>query len=174
LLLRRKDTSIKGKIKEITMASLNKVLIIGNLTRDPELRYTPGGTAVANLRMATNRKFKDKSGEAKQEVCYLTVVTWDKQAEVCNQYLHKGSPLFVEGRLQSRSWDGPDGKKRNVIEIRAERIQFLGGSGAAAGKTTEGAAEEAPPVPEEKADGNALGSGADDVSWGQDAMDDTH
>lgn len=155
------------------MANLNKVLIIGNLTRDPELRYTPGGTAVANLRMATNRRFKDKSGEVKQEVCYLTVVTWDKQAEVCNQYLHKGSPLFVEGRLQSRSWDGPDGKKRNVIEIRAERIQFLGGSGAPAGKATEGA-EEVPPVTEEKVDGGALGSGTDEVSWGQDTTEDTH
>ena len=112
------------------MANLNKVFIIGNLTRDPELRYTPGGTAVANLRMATNRRYKDKSGELKQEVCYLTVVTWDKQAEVCNQYLHKGSPLFVEGRLQSRTWDAPDGKKRTVIEIRAERIQFLGAPSA--------------------------------------------
>jgi len=67
------------------MASLNKVFLIGNLTRDPELRYTPGGTAVVNLRMATNRRFKDRiTGEAKQEVCYLTVVSWDKQAEVCN------------------------------------------------------------------------------------------
>ena len=125
------------------MANLNKVFIIGNLTRDPDLRYTPGGTAVANLRMATNRRYKDKSGELKQEVCYLTVVTWDKQAEVCNQYLHKGSPLFVEGRLQSRTWDAPDGKKRTVIEIRAERIQFLGAPSA----KQEPAAEAPAPVP---------------------------
>ncbi len=147
------------------MASLNKVFIIGNLTRDPELRYTPGGTAVANLRIATNRKYKDRSGEAKEEVCFLTIVTWDKQAEVCNQYLHKGSPLFVEGRLQSRSWDGPDGKKRNVVEIRAERVQFLG---SPSGKQEVTPEEKLPPI-EEKADNAASGSGADEVSWGQDA-----
>ena len=154
------------------MANLNKVFIIGNLTRDPELRYTPGGTAVANLRMATNRRYKDKSGELKQEVCYLTVVTWDKQAEVCNQYLHKGSPLFVEGRLQSRTWDAPDGKKRTVIEIRAERIQFLGAPSA----KQEPAAEAPAPVPvpetEEKIDNAALTSGTDEVSWGQDMSED--
>ena len=153
------------------MANLNKVFIIGNLTRDPELRYTPGGTAVVNLRMATNRRYKDKSGEAKQEVCFLTVVAWDKQAEVCNQYLHKGSPLFVEGRIQSRSWDGADGKKRNVIEIRAERIQFLG---APSGKT-EPAPEENVPAVEEKADNTALNSGnsgTDEVTWGQDVAED--
>jgi len=148
------------------MANLNKVLIIGNLTRDPELRYTPGGTAVANLRLATNRRYKDKSGELKQEVCYLTVVTWDKQAEVCNQYLHKGSPLFVEGRLQSRTWDGPDGKKRSVVEIRAERVQFLGTSGGA--KTGAVSEPVAAPETEEKIDNTAFASGADEVSWGQD------
>jgi single-strand DNA-binding protein len=150
------------------MANLNKVLIIGNLTRDPELRYTPGGTAVVNLRMATNRRYKDKSGEAKQEVCYLTVVAWDKQAEVCNQYLHKGSPLFVEGRLQSRSWDGPDGKKRSVLEIRAERVQFLG---APSGKHENVSEETVPPV-DEKTENSALSAGSDDVTWGQDAADD--
>jgi single-strand DNA-binding protein len=147
------------------MANLNKVFIIGNLTRDPELRYTPGGTAVANLRIATNRRYKDRQGEAKQEVAFLTVVTWDKQAEVCNQYLHKGSPLFVEGRLQSRSWDGPDGKKRNVVEIRAERIQFLG---APSGKH-ETAPESSPIPPEDKGvEAGISPEATDDVSWGQD------
>lgn len=108
------------------MASLNKVLLIGNLTKDPELRYTPTGIAVANLRLAVNRKYKDKAGENKEEVCYLTVAVWDKQAEVCNQYLKKGRPVFVEGRLQSRSWETADGQKRNTIDVRAERVQFLG------------------------------------------------
>ncbi len=108
------------------MASFNKVLLIGNLTKDVELRYTPQGTAVANLRLAVNRKFKDKNQELKEEVCFITAVVWDKQAETCNQYLHKGSPIFVEGRLQSRSWEDNTGQKRNVIEVRAERIQFLG------------------------------------------------
>jgi len=109
------------------MASFNKVLLMGNLTKDPELRYTPQGTAVANLRMAVNRKFKTKTQEMKEEVCFITAVVWDKQAETCNQYLHKGSPVFVEGRLQSRSWEDNAGQKRNVIEVRAERVQFLGG-----------------------------------------------
>jgi single-strand DNA-binding protein len=108
------------------MANLNKVFLIGNLTRDPELRYTPSGVAVANLRIAVNRKFKDRTGEMKEEVCYLTVTTWDKQAEVCNQYLKKGRAVFVEGRLQSRSWETTDGQKRSAVDVRAERIQFLG------------------------------------------------
>ncbi|MDP3143136.1 MAG: single-stranded DNA-binding protein [Candidatus Omnitrophota bacterium] len=113
------------------MASLNKVLLIGNLTRDPELRYTPSGVAVVNLRLAVNRRYRDKNQEQKEEVCFITVTAWDKQAEVCNQYLSKGRSIFVEGRLQSRSWETNDGQKRNVIDIRAERIQFLGpGKGA--------------------------------------------
>ena len=108
------------------MANFNKVLLIGNLTKDPELRYTPQGTAVVNLRLAVNRKFRDKNQELKEETCFITAVVWNKQAETCNQYLHKGSPIFVEGRLQSRSWEDNSGQKRNVIEVRAERVQFLG------------------------------------------------
>jgi len=111
------------------MANLNKVFLIGNLTRDPELRYTPGGTAVANLGIAVNRKFKDSSGELKEEVCFLTVTVWDKQAEACCQYLTKGRPVFVEGVLQSRFWETPDGQKRSAIDVRAERVQFLGSYG---------------------------------------------
>ena len=109
------------------MASLNKVLLIGNLTKDPELRYTPNGTAVTNLRIAVNRKFKDRSGELKEDTCFITVTAWDKQAEICNQYLQKGRAVFVEGILQSRSWETGDGQKRSTIDVRAERIQFLGG-----------------------------------------------
>ena len=108
------------------MASLNKVFLIGNLTRDPELRYTPNGTAVTNLRIAVNRQFKDRAGELKKETCFLTVVVWDKQAEASSQFLQKGRPVFVEGKLQSRSWEDASGQKRNVLEVRADRIQFLG------------------------------------------------
>ncbi|MFA5150207.1 MAG: single-stranded DNA-binding protein [Candidatus Omnitrophota bacterium] len=108
------------------MASYNKVLLMGNLTKDPELRYTPQGAAVANLRMAVNRRYRDKNQELKEEVCFITAVVWNKQAETCNQYLHKGSSLFVEGRLQSRSWEDNTGAKRSVIEVRAERVQFMG------------------------------------------------
>jgi len=123
------------------MASYNKVLLMGNLTKDPELRYTPQGTAVANLRMAVNRRYKDKNQELKEEVCFITAVVWNKQAETCNQYLHKGSSLFVEGRLQSRSWEDNTGAKRSVIEVRAERVQFMG---APTGKPQAAAAAHEP------------------------------
>jgi single-strand DNA-binding protein len=114
------------------MASYNKVLLMGNLTKDPELRYTPSGTAVANLRLAVNRKYRTKDQELKEEVCFITAVVWSKQAETCNQYLHKGSSVFVEGRLQSRSWEDNAGAKRSVIEVRAERVQFMGAPSAKA------------------------------------------
>lgn len=144
------------------MASLNRVFLIGNLTKDPELRYTPQGTAVANLRIAVNRRWKDKAGEQKEEACFLTIVTWDKQAEVCNQYLRKGSPLFVEGRLQSRSWQDNSGAKRNVVEIRAERVQFLGqpqAGGAGKNNIPQEDSGDIPPVP------HAGPAAGDDVSW---------
>ncbi len=126
------------------MAGLNKVFLIGNLTKDPELRYTPGGKAVANLRIAVNRKFKDRAGELKEDTCFVTVTVWDKQAEDCRQYLRKGRSILVEGMLQSRSWDAPDGQKRSAIDVRAERVQFLGAPGSvkdvdkAEGATGEG------------------------------------
>ena len=106
------------------MISLNRVLLIGNLTKDPELRYTPSGTPVASLRLAINSFFKDQSGQRKEEVCYVTVIAWSKQAEVCQQYLKKGRPIFVEGRLVYRTWEA-EGKTRSTMEVKADRIQFL-------------------------------------------------
>lgn len=108
------------------MASLNKVFLIGNLTRPPELRYTPSGTAVSDLRLAVNRSYATQGGDRREETCFLTVVVWGKQAEASAQYLDKGSPVLVEGRLQTREWEGKDGQRRNVVEIVAERLQFLG------------------------------------------------
>jgi len=99
------------------MASLNKVFLIGNLTKQPELRYTPSGTAVADLRLAVNRNYTTQGGEKREEVCFLTVVVWGKQAESCGEYLDKGSPILVEGRLQTREWEAKDGGKRTVIEV---------------------------------------------------------
>jgi len=124
------------------MASLNRVFLIGNLTKDPELRYTSTGVPVANLRLAVNRKYKDKSGELKEDTCFVTVTAWDKQAEICNQYLQKGRAVFVEGRLQSRSWETPDGQKRSTIDVRVERIQFLGPGKAASAAPSALAPEE--------------------------------
>lgn len=103
------------------MASLNKVILIGNLTRDPELRYTPNGTPVATFGLAVNRKFKDK-----EDVTYVTIVVWSKLAELCGDYISKGSPVAIDGRLQSRSWETEDGSKRSVLEVVAENVQFLG------------------------------------------------
>ena len=107
------------------MANFNRVFLIGNLTKDPELRYTPSGTAVANLRLAVNSTYKGQDGQRKEETCFITVVVWNKQAEACNQYLKKGRPVFIEGRLIYRSWE-QEGKTRSTIEVRADRVQFLG------------------------------------------------
>ncbi|MEA3489442.1 MAG: single-stranded DNA-binding protein [Candidatus Omnitrophota bacterium] len=110
-------------------ASLNKVFLMGNLTRDPELRYVPSGAAVANFTIAINRAYKDSSGEKKEEVSFIRVIVWGKMAEVCGEYLTKGRPVLVEGRLKSRSWEGQDGQKRSVLEVVAASVQFIGSRG---------------------------------------------
>jgi single-strand DNA-binding protein len=138
------------------MASLNKVFLIGNLTKPPELRYTPSGTAVADLRLAVNRNYTTQGGEKREETCFLTVVVWGKQAESCGEYLDKGSPILVEGRLQTREWEAKDGGKRTVMEVVAERVQFMGRGRAAAPATVPAGAE---PFTEES------GSGNDDVPF---------
>ena len=127
------------------MPNLNKVFLMGNLTKDPELRYTAGGAPVANLRLAINRVYQLQSGEKKEDVCFVTVVVWRKQAEAAGQYLKKGDPLFVEGRLQSRTWETEDKQKRSIMEVVAERIQFLSrGKGPTEG-THEAVEEEGAP-----------------------------
>lgn len=123
------------------MASLNKVFIMGNLTRDPELRYVPSGTAVASFTIAVNRVYTSQAGEKKEEVSFIRVVVWGRRAEVCGEYLSKGSPVFVEGRLQSRSWEAQDGQKRSTIEVIADNVQFL--RGGPAGEKAPGAAPKA-------------------------------
>ena len=130
------------------MANLNKVFLMGNLTRDPELRYIPSGTAVATFTVASNRVYTSAAGEKKEEACFVRVVTWARQAELAAEYLTKGSPVFVEGRLQSRAWETPDGQKRSTIEVVAQNIQFLG-RGKGAGTGTRGADAGAQPAPED-------------------------
>lgn len=122
-------------------ANLNKVLMIGNLTRDPELRYIPSGAAVATFTVAINRVYKDQAGEKKEQVSFIRVVVWGRRAEVCGEYLSKGSPVFVEGRLQSRDWETQDGQKRSTVEVVADNIQFLRGAG---GKGAPAAAQGGP------------------------------
>jgi single-strand DNA-binding protein len=109
------------------MAGVNKVILIGNLGRDPELRYTQGGQAVANFTLATTESWTDKSGEKAERTEWHRIVTWGKLAEMCAQYLSKGRTAYVEGRLQTREWEDRDGNKRQTTEINAQTVQFLGG-----------------------------------------------
>ena len=137
------------------MASFNRVLLIGNLTKDPELRYIPSGTAVANLRLAVNSTFKDQAGQRKEETCFVTVVAWGRQAETCNQYLKKGRAVFVEGRLIYRSWEA-EGKTRSTMEVRADRVQFLGSPGGPGRPREEAEAAPSQPLePETVPEGDA-------------------
>ncbi|QIF04089.1 single-stranded DNA-binding protein [Roseimicrobium sp. ORNL1] len=110
------------------MASYNKVMLMGNLTRDPEVRYTPKGSAVADLAIAVNRSYTADNGEKREEVTYVDVVLWARLAEIANQYLRKGSPVFIEGRLQMDSWeDKQTGQKRSRLRVVGEIMQMLGG-----------------------------------------------
>ena len=109
------------------MANLNRVLLIGNLTRDPEIRYTPKGTAVADIGLAINRVLSTEEGERREEVTYVDVVLWGRLAEIADQYLKKGRPVFIEGRLQLDSWDDKQtGQKRSRLRVVAENMQLLG------------------------------------------------
>ncbi|MBI3087922.1 MAG: single-stranded DNA-binding protein [Candidatus Omnitrophica bacterium] len=128
------------------MATLNRVFLIGNLTRDPELRYVPSGTAVVSFGLAVNTPLIRPGAEAKEDVCFVRIVAWGKQAESCKQYLTKGRAVFVEGRLIYRSWE-QDGKTRSTLEVRADRVQFLGGPRREGAPTREVAAAEPESVP---------------------------
>jgi single-strand DNA-binding protein len=113
------------------MVSYNKVILIGNLTKDPEVRYTPSGTPVANFSLAVNRKYK-QGEELKDEVCYIDIVVFGKQAENCGQYLNKGQSVVVDGRLQQRRWETEDGQKRSKHEVVAQEVRFMPKRGEAA------------------------------------------
>lgn len=108
------------------MASLNRVILVGNLTRDPELRSTPSGTSVAKFGLAVNRRYTNKQGEKVEDVDFFNIVVWGRQAENCSTYIRKGNPVAIEGRLQSRAWETPEGQKRRDVEIIADNVQFLG------------------------------------------------
>ena len=125
------------------MANFNKVMLMGNLTRDPELRYTPNGASVANFGLATNRKYK-VGDELKEEVCYVEITVWGKQGENCAEYLSKGRPAFVEGYLKFSTWES-DGQKRNKLEVVANLVQFLGSRNDSQGDSSIGQV----PVPED-------------------------
>lgn len=123
---------------------VNKVILIGNLGADPELRYTSGNQAVTELRLATSRKWRDKNNEWQEDTQWHRVVVWGKQAEQCKEYLSKGRQVFVEGRLQTRQWEDRDGNKRYTTEVVAQAVQFLGGRGGGGGGYDE------PPPPSDR------------------------
>ena len=125
--------------------SVNKVMILGRLGQDPELKYTPSGTAVCNFSLATNEYWIDKAGNKQERTEWHRIVVWGKTGERCNQYLSKGRQAFVEGQIQTRSWEGQDGQKRYTTEIVARNVQFVGGVNEARGA----APSESPPASEE-------------------------
>ena len=116
------------------MGTVNKVIIVGNLGRDAEIRYTPGGAAVSTLSLATTDVWNDKAGQRQEKTEWHRVVVWGKQAETLKDYLMKGRQIYVEGRLQTRQWDDKDGNKRYTTEIRSDRIVLLGGRGGGTGE----------------------------------------
>ena len=126
--------------------SFNKIILVGNLGRDPELRYTPQGTPVCSFTVATNEKRKDKAGETQDVTTWFRVTLWGRQAETASQYLTKGRPIYVEGRLRLEEWTDRDGKQRFTLEVHATDMQFIGGgrTDEAAGATGGGGSSRAP------------------------------
>ena len=126
------------------MASYNRVILMGNLTRDPQLRYLPSNTPVVDLGMAVNRRYRGQDGEMKEEVCFVDVSAFGKQAETLNQYMRKGRALLIEGRLHFRQWTTDDGQRRSKLSVVAERFQFVGGRGEGERSEAQPAAASAP------------------------------
>ncbi|NLI77773.1 MAG: single-stranded DNA-binding protein [Candidatus Riflebacteria bacterium] len=126
-------------------ANLNKVFLIGNLTRDPELRFTPQGTAIAKFGIAVNRQYKGSDGEFKKETNFFNIIVWGKSGENCSKFLTKGRAVHVEGRLQNRTYETQDKQKRTVTEIVADNVQFLGGPGGGGGRSEEGGSDTGTP-----------------------------
>lgn len=130
------------------MASFNRVILMGNLTRDPELRYLPSNMAVCDIGLATNRRFKDKDGNQREEVCFVDATAFGRQAEVIKQYMAKGRAILIEGRLRFDSWTGQDGQKRSKLGVVVENFQFVGsrGEGAPGGEGGGAPARSAAPA----------------------------
>jgi single-strand DNA-binding protein len=135
------------------MASFNRVILAGNLTRDPQLSYTPSNTPVCEFGMAINRKWRDRDGNQKDEVCFVDLAAYGRMAETINQYMKKGNPMLVEGRLRYRQWTNKEGQNRTKLDVHVDNFTFLGGGGGGAGGSRPaarpaqaGAADEPPPA----------------------------
>jgi len=143
------------------MASFNKVILLGNLTRDPEVRYTPKGSAVCDLGLAVNRQYTLDSGEKREEVTYVDVVLWARLAEIAGEYLKKGRPVFVEGRLQLDTWDDKQsGQKRSKLRVIGETMQLLGGRPPGTGAASESSEQDRQSHPSAKSAAPTPKSGA--------------
>lgn len=152
------------------MASYNRVILVGNLTRDPELRYTPSGTAVTEVGLAVNDRRKSPSGEWVEETTFVDVTLWARQAEVASQYLSKGSPVLIEGRLKLDTWENKEGQRRSKLHVVGERMQMLGGRGGGGGGGSRGASGGSYEKPAESSYGSedaapAFGEGDDDIPF---------
>jgi single-strand DNA-binding protein len=157
------------------MGSVNKVILVGNLGADPELKYTPSNRPVCHLSVATNEVWKDKSGQKQERTEWHRVNVWGEPAENCAKFLSKGRMVYVEGRLQTRSWDDKDGKKRYSTEVVADRVVFLGGSGGESGAGggaggrkgggRGGWGEEAPPPSDSNDNGPTTPAGDDEIPF---------
>jgi single-strand DNA-binding protein len=149
--------------------SVNKVILVGRLGRDPETRYTSGGQAVANFSVATDESYKDRNGERQKRTEWHKIVVWGKQAEIAQQYLKKGSLVFIEGRIQSREWQDKEGQKRTSFEIVANNFRMLGGrsdaaSAGAGGGRGGGDEVESHAAPSEESYGGGTGGGGPEIS----------
>ena len=139
------------------MASLNKVILIGNVGGDPEMRYTPDGKPVTSFSVATSRRYTTSGGESKEETDWFRITVWGKLAEVCNQFVTKGKQVYVEGRLHARSWEGQDGRAHTSLEVTADQVLLLGKPAAAAALPEEGEIE-AENLPWEEQPGESPGA----------------
>jgi single-strand DNA-binding protein len=126
------------------MASYNRVILVGNLTRDPEIKYIPSGTPVCEVGLALNERYKNTSGEWVEDVTFVEVTLWARTAEVASEYLSKGSPVLIEGRLKLDTWENKEGQKQSKLRVVCQRMQMLGGRGAGAGPAGEGGPRQAP------------------------------
>jgi single-strand DNA-binding protein len=155
----------------LRLLQLNDIRLVGRLTRDPEVRYTPKGQAVARLDMAVNRRYKDGTGEWREEATFVPVTVWREAAERCRERLKEGSPVYVEGRLRSTSWETKDGQKRSGLEVEAFRLQFLAKTGEEGGPSTDaGAADVGASEPEPAAVAAPNGSSSSAPSGGDDEI----
>lgn len=154
------------------MASVNKVILVGNLGRDPEMRYLPSGEAVVNLSVATTDKFKDKSGAMQEATEWHRVSFFGRTAEVCGQYLKKGSQVYIEGSIRTRKYTDKDGVEKYATEIRGDRMQMLGGRSGGMADMDDGGFNQSAPAPRSQPRGNAPAAAQRPASSGFDDMDD--